>query len=109
MISSHRILCTVLCSRRPSFPIEWLYIISGHARATAFAGSSSSRTFDFQVSSYWLCRCRLSADAAVQPGDTAVFPTSYGHYVKNLSPTEPLIYLELFRAPKFVGFSATQW
>ncbi|PIL25805.1 hypothetical protein GSI_11557 [Ganoderma sinense ZZ0214-1] len=70
---------------------EWLYIISGHARATAFAGSSSSRTFDFQ------------------PGDTAVFPVSYGHYVKNLSPTEPLIYLELFRAPKFVDFSATQW
>ncbi|TBU31031.1 Bicupin oxalate decarboxylase/oxidase [Dichomitus squalens] len=70
---------------------EWLYIISGNARATAFAGSSSSRTFDFQ------------------PGDTAVFPVSYGHYVKNLSPTEPLIYLELFKAPKFVDFSATQW
>ena len=44
-----------------------------------------------------------------QPGDTAVFPVSYGHYVKNLSPTEPLIYLELFKAPKFVDFSATQW
>lgn len=28
---------------------EWLYIISGTGRATAFAGSSSSRTFDFQV------------------------------------------------------------
>lgn len=27
----------------------------------------------------------------------------------NLSPTEPLIYLELFKAPKFVDFSATQW
>ncbi|KAI8996279.1 Bicupin oxalate decarboxylase/oxidase [Trametes punicea] len=70
---------------------EWLYIISGHARATAFPGGSSARTFDFQ------------------PGDTAVFPVSYGHYIKNLSPTEPLIYLELFKAPKFVDFSATQW
>ncbi|KIP06640.1 hypothetical protein PHLGIDRAFT_449349 [Phlebiopsis gigantea 11061_1 CR5-6] len=28
---------------------EWLYIISGTARATAFAGSSTARTFDFQV------------------------------------------------------------
>ena len=27
----------------------------------------------------------------------------------NLSPTEPLIYLELFKAPKFIDFSATQW
>ncbi|KAI0702825.1 Bicupin oxalate decarboxylase/oxidase [Cerioporus squamosus] len=70
---------------------EWLYIISGHGRATAFAGGSTARTFDFQ------------------PGDTAVFPISYGHYIKNLSPTEPLIYLELFKAEKFIDFSATQW
>lgn len=27
----------------------------------------------------------------------------------NLSPTEPLIYLELFKSEKFVDFSATQW
>ncbi|EIW56396.1 Bicupin oxalate decarboxylase/oxidase [Trametes versicolor FP-101664 SS1] len=70
---------------------EWFYVISGHGRATAFPGGSSARTFDFQ------------------PGDTAVFPVSYGHYVKNLSPTEPLIFLELFKASKFVDFSATQW
>ncbi|RDX41584.1 Bicupin oxalate decarboxylase/oxidase [Lentinus brumalis] len=70
---------------------EWLYIISGHGRATAFAGGSTARTFDFQ------------------PGDSAVFPVSYGHYIKNLSPTEPLIYVELFKAEKFVDFSATQW
>ncbi|KAI0341160.1 Bicupin oxalate decarboxylase/oxidase [Trametopsis cervina] len=70
---------------------EWLYIISGTGRATAFAGSSVSRTFDFQA------------------GDTGVFPVSYGHYMLNLSPTEPLIFLELFKAPKFVDFSATQW
>ncbi|KAI0772369.1 Bicupin oxalate decarboxylase/oxidase [Trametes elegans] len=70
---------------------EWLYIISGRGRATAFPGGSAARTFDFQ------------------PGDTAVFPVSYGHYVKNLSPTEPLIFLELFKAERFVDFSATQW
>ena len=50
-----------------------------------------------------------SAQHSAQPGDTAVFPVSYGHYVKNLSPTEPLVFLELFKAPKFVDFSATQW
>lgn len=27
----------------------------------------------------------------------------------NLSPTEPLVFLELFKAPKFLDFSATQW
>lgn len=27
----------------------------------------------------------------------------------NLSPTEPLIFLELFKAPKYVDFTATQW
>lgn len=27
----------------------------------------------------------------------------------NLSPTEPLIFLELFKAPKFLDFSAVQW
>lgn len=30
---------------------EWLYIISGTGRATAFAGSATARTFDFQVRS----------------------------------------------------------
>lgn len=44
--------------------LEWLYIISGHGRATAFAGASTARTFDFQT------------------GDTGVFPVSYGHYVR---------------------------
>lgn len=43
--------------------LEWLYIIHGKGRATAFAGGSTARTFDFQV------------------GDTGVFPISYGHYV----------------------------
>ncbi|KAF9782135.1 Bicupin oxalate decarboxylase/oxidase [Thelephora terrestris] len=70
---------------------EWLYIISGHGRATAFAAGSAARTFDLQT------------------GDTAVFPIAYGHYIKNLSPTEPLIFIEVFKAEKYVDFSATQW
>jgi len=43
--------------------LEWLYVISGHGRVTAFAGSSTARTFD------------------IQTGDSAVFPIAYGHYV----------------------------
>lgn len=70
---------------------EWLYIISGHGRATAFSGGSAARTFDLQT------------------GDTAVFPIAYGHYIKNLSPTEPLIFLEVFKAERYADFSATQW
>ena len=52
---------------------EWVYIISGHGRATAFAGGSTSRTFDLQT------------------GDSAVFPIAYGHYVCALkSPFQTL-------------------
>jgi oxalate decarboxylase family bicupin protein len=47
-----------------SYCLAWLYVISGHGRATAFAGGSAARTFDLQA------------------GDTAVFPTAYGHYVR---------------------------
>lgn len=32
--------------------LEWLYILHGHGRATAFSGSSTARTFDFQVCSF---------------------------------------------------------
>lgn len=29
--------------------------------------------------------------------------------MQNTSPTQSLIFLEIFKAPKFVDFSATQW
>lgn len=45
----------------------------------------------------------------VQVGDTGVFPVGYGHYVKNPSKTEPLVYLEVFKAATFADFSVTQW
>lgn len=37
-----------------------------------------------------------------------MFPVSWGHYMMNPSATEPLIYLELFKAPRFYDFSVTQ-
>lgn len=42
---------------------EWLYIVSGTARTTVYAGSTNAQTFDLQA------------------GDTAVFPVGSGHYV----------------------------
>ena len=48
--------------------LEWLYVISGHGRVTAFAGGSAARTFD------------------IQTGDSAVFPNAYGHYVRVPGP-----------------------
>jgi len=70
---------------------EWVYILHGQGRATAFQGGSSARTFDFQA------------------GDTAVFPVGFGHYMKNTSPNDTLVYIEMWKTTSFVDFSATQW
>ncbi|SPO47674.1 related to oxalate decarboxylase [Moesziomyces antarcticus] len=75
---------------------EWGYILKGKARATAFAGGATARTFD------------------LQQGDTWVFPTNYGHYIQNVGDEE-LEFVEIFRAPnfgdkvKFDDFSLSQW
>jgi oxalate decarboxylase/phosphoglucose isomerase-like protein (cupin superfamily) len=45
---------------------EWIYILSGKGRATAFPGGQAARTFDFEA------------------GDTGVFPSSYGHYMASV-------------------------
>lgn len=70
---------------------EWLYFISGNARATVFLGGSNARTFDFTA------------------GDTAVFPDNSGHYVQNLSTNETLSWIEIYRADKVIDISLTQW
>ncbi|KAK0529612.1 hypothetical protein OC842_004186 [Tilletia horrida] len=75
---------------------EWGYIISGHGRATAFAGGATARTFELQA------------------GDSWVFPTNYGHYIQNIG-NEPLVFVEIFRGSnfgdevKFDDFSLQQW
>ena len=75
---------------------EWGYVVSGKARATAFAGGATARTFDLQA------------------GDTWVFPESYGHYLANTGD-EPLIFLEIFAGHNFGDvatfddFSLNQW
>lgn len=70
---------------------EWLYFHQGKGRATAFIGNANARTFDFSA------------------GDTAVFPDNSGHYIENLSDTEELVWIEIYKSDKVVDISLTQW
>ncbi len=70
---------------------EWSYFIKGRARVTVFASSNTARTFDYVA------------------GDVGIVPKNMGHYVQNLSDTEPVEMLEIFRAAKFLDFSLQQW
>jgi len=69
---------------------EWQYYIAGKARMTVFAAQGNARTFDYQA------------------GDVGYVPKSMPHFVENTG-TEPLRFLELFNAPRFVDVSLTQW
>jgi len=70
---------------------EWSYFIRGRARVTVFASGNSARTFNYVA------------------GDVGIVPKSMGHYVENLSDTEEVEMLEMFRAPRFEDFSLEQW
>ncbi|KAM0715629.1 hypothetical protein Q7P37_009127 [Cladosporium fusiforme] len=70
---------------------EWLYFLSGEARATAFVGNAAARTFDFAA------------------GDTAVFPDNSGHYIENTSANETLSWIEIYKSDRVVDISLTQW
>jgi len=70
---------------------EWLYFHSGTAQATVFIGVANARTIDFSA------------------GDTAVFPDNSGHYILNTSPTENLVWIEIYRAERVADISLTQW
>lgn len=70
---------------------EWSFFIRGRARVTIFTANSTARTFDYM------------------PGDVGIVPKSMGHYVQNLSDSEPVEMLEIFRAPRFEDFSLEQW
>jgi oxalate decarboxylase family bicupin protein len=70
---------------------EWSYFIRGRARVTVFGSSTAVRTFDYVA------------------GDVGIVPKSMGHYVENLSATDELEMLEIFRSPRFEDFSLNQW
>jgi oxalate decarboxylase len=69
---------------------EWQYYISGRGRMGVYASSGVARTFNFQA------------------GDVGYVPFAYGHYIENLG-SEPLVFLEMFRNPRFEDISAMQW
>jgi len=69
---------------------EWQYYISGRARMTVFGAEAKARTFDYQA------------------GDVGYVPMSMSHFIENIG-TEPLRFLELFRAPRFEDVSLAQW
>lgn len=70
---------------------EWLYFHSGTGKATVFIGGAAARTFDFSA------------------GDTAVFPDNSGHYIQNTSPTENLVWIEIYKSERVADISLTQW
>jgi oxalate decarboxylase len=69
---------------------EWQYYISGQARMTVFAAEARARTFDYRA------------------GDVGYVQMSMSHFIENTGD-EPLRFLELFRAPRFVDVSLAQW
>lgn len=70
---------------------EWLYFHRGQAQATVFIGNQNARTIDFKA------------------GDTAAFPDNSGHYIKNTSPTENLVWIEIYKSDRVADISLTQW
>jgi oxalate decarboxylase len=69
---------------------EWQYYVSGQGRMTVFAAEARARTFDFLA------------------GDVGYVPKSMSHYIENTG-SEPLRFLELFKAPRFMDVSLAQW
>jgi oxalate decarboxylase len=57
---------------------------------TVFASGGKARTFNYQA------------------GDVGYIPHAMAHYVENLGD-EPLLYLEMFRTPRFMDVSLNQW
>ena len=43
-----------------------------------------------------------------QAGDVGYVPFAYGHYIENTGK-EPLVFLEMFRNPRFEDISVSQW
>jgi oxalate decarboxylase len=69
---------------------EWQYYISGKARMTVFTAEARARTFDFLA------------------GDVGYVPMSTSHFIENTG-SEPLRFLELFKASHYMDVSLAQW
>ena len=69
---------------------EWQYFIAGRGRMTVFFNGAKARTADFDA------------------GDVGVVPRTFGHYIANTGDTD-LVFLEMFKAPKFMDLSLSEW
>ena len=69
---------------------EWQYYIRGRGRMTVFFNGAKARTADFNA------------------GDVGYVPRTLGHYVENTG-SDDLVFLEMFRAPRFEDLSLSDW
>lgn len=69
---------------------EWQYYIAGQASMTVFNTGPRAVTQDFR------------------PGDIGYVKKSLGHFIRNTGDTD-LVFLEVFRAPRFENVSLSQW
>lgn len=69
---------------------EWQYYVSGQASMTVFNTGPKAVTQNFRA------------------GDIGYVPKSLGHFIRNTGDTD-LVFLEVFRAPRFQNVSLSQW
>ncbi len=69
---------------------EWQYYVSGKARMTVVGTGARARTMDFE------------------PGDVGYIEKTLPHYIENTG-SDDLCYLEVFRAPRFLDLSLSEW
>ena len=69
---------------------EWQYFVTGSGRQTVFTGGGKARTIDFNG------------------GDVGYVLQSLPHYIENTGKTD-LVFLEMFKAPRYEDISLAQW
>jgi oxalate decarboxylase len=69
---------------------EWQFYMGGKGRMSVFMPDGRARTMDFNAN------------------DVGFVPKMAGHYVQNLGDTD-LIFLEMFKAERFMDFSLNNW
>jgi oxalate decarboxylase len=69
---------------------EWQYWIKGKGRMTVVTTGARARTMDFNAN------------------DVGLVPTMAGHSIENTG-TEDLVFLEMFKAPRYEDVSLNQW
>lgn len=69
---------------------EWQFWLAGSGRMTIVMPEGKARTMDFKAN------------------DVGFVPAVAGHYVENTGDTD-VVFLEMFRAPRFIDFSLNNW